>query len=82
MSSATRAGPGWFGKLDRYGAIGKDKAADMVLLDRNPLEDIAATRTIRAVILRGTVHERAALDAMLSRARAQVAAWNAVAAVF
>jgi len=82
LSSATRAGPGWFGKLDRYGAIGKDKAADMVLLDRNPLEDIAATRTIRAVILRGTVHERAALDAMLSRARAQVAAWNAVAAVF
>jgi imidazolonepropionase-like amidohydrolase len=79
LSSATRAGPQWFDKLDRYGAIAKDKAADMVLLDRNPLEDIEATRTIRAVILRGTVHDRAALDAMLSRARAQVAAWNAQA---
>jgi imidazolonepropionase-like amidohydrolase len=79
LSSATRAGPGWFGKLDRYGAIGKERAADMVLLDRNPLDDIQATRTIRAVILRGTVHDRTALDAMLSRARAQVAAWNAQA---
>ena len=76
LSSATRAGPGWFGKLDRYGAIGKDKAADMVLLDRNPLEDIQATRSIHAVILRGTLYDRAALDGMLSRARAQVAAWN------
>ena len=54
----------------------------MVLLDRNPLEDIEATRTIRAVILRGTVHDRAALDAMLSRARAQVAAWNEQAKEF
>ncbi len=44
LSSATRAGPAWFGKLDRYGAIGKNKAADMVLLDRNPLQDIEATR--------------------------------------
>jgi hypothetical protein len=51
----------------------------MVLLDRNPLQDIAATRAIHAVILRGTLHDRAALDAMLSRARAQVAAWNAQA---
>lgn len=79
LASATRAGPGWFGKLDRYGAIAAGKAADMVLLARNPLEDIEATRTIYAVVLRGTVHDRAALDAMLRRVRAQVAAWNAQA---
>ena len=80
LSSATRAGPAWFGKLDRYGAISKNKAADMVLLDRNPLEDIEATRTIRAVVLRGRLHDRAALDRMLSQVRAQVAAWDAQAA--
>ncbi len=80
LSSATRTGPAWFGRLDRHGAIGKNKAADMVLLDRNPLEDIEATRTIRAVVLRGKLHDRAALDRMLSQARAQVAAWNAQAA--
>lgn len=73
LSSATRAGPAWFDRLDRYGAIGSGKAADLVLLDRNPLEDIGATRAIRAVILRGTVHDRAALDRMLSETRAKVA---------
>lgn len=77
LSAATRAGPAWFGALDRYGSIDRGKAADMVLLDRNPLEDIAATRAIHAVILRGTVHDRAALDRMLAETRAKVAAWNA-----
>ena len=76
LSSATRAGPAWFGELNGYGAIDKSKAADMVLLDRNPLADIGATRAIRAVILRGTLHDRASLDRMLSEARSKVAAWN------
>lgn len=79
LSSATRAGPAWFGKLDQYGAIEQGKAADLVLLDRNPLEDIRATRAIRAVILRGVIHDRAALDRLLAETRAKVAAWNAQA---
>ena len=77
LASATRAGPDWFGRLDRYGAIEAGKAADLVLLDANPLEDIRATRAIHAVVLRGAVHERADLDRMLDQARRQVAAWNA-----
>lgn len=80
LASATRAGPAWFGKLDRFGAVAPGKAADLVLLDRNPLEDIGATRAIHAVILRGTVYDRAALDRMLADTRARVAAWNAEAA--
>lgn len=77
LSSAIRSGPAWFGKLSQYGSIDRGKAADMVLLDRNPLEDIRATRAIRAVILRGTAYDRAALDRMLADTRAKVAAWNA-----
>ncbi len=77
LAAATRAGPAWFGTLDRFGSIARGKAADIVLLDRNPLEDIAATRAIRTVIMRGTVHDRAALDRMLADTRAKVAAWNA-----
>jgi hypothetical protein len=80
LVSATRAGPAWFGKLDHYGAVETGKAADLVLLDRNPLEDIAATRAIRAVVLRGAAYDRAALDKMLADTRAKVAAWNAAAA--
>ena len=77
LSSATRAGPAWFGKLERYGDVATGKAADMVLLDRNPLQDIKATRAIRAVILRGIVYDREALDRMLSETRRKVARWNA-----
>lgn len=77
LSSATRAGPSWF-HLDTYGAVGAGRVADLVLLDGNPLEDIAATRSIRAVILRGTPHDRAALDRMLANTRDKVAAWNKV----
>jgi hypothetical protein len=50
-----------------------------VSLTRNPLSDIAATRAIDPVILRGTVHDRAALDTMLADTKARVAAWDAAA---
>jgi imidazolonepropionase-like amidohydrolase len=80
LASATRAGPAWFGRLDRHGAIAPGKAADIVLLTGNPLEDIAATRAIDTVVLRGKVHDRAALDAMLAGTRAKVAAWKAAEA--
>lgn len=81
LSAATRAGPAWFGRLDRYGAILPGMAADLVLLDRNPLKDIAATRAIRAVVMNGKVHDRAALDTMLAEAKGKVAAWNAAEAI-
>jgi imidazolonepropionase-like amidohydrolase len=77
LVAATRAGPQWFGTLDRYGAVEAGKAADLVLLERNPLQDIEATRAIDTVILRGQVLDRAALDALLTEAKAKVAAWDA-----
>ena len=80
LASATRAGPAWFGKLDRYGGVAAGKAADLVLLKHNPLEDIGATRDIDTVIMRGHVYDRAALDGMLAKTKAQVAAWSAEAA--
>jgi len=80
LAAATRAGPAWLGKLDRYGSVEVGKAADLVLLDRNPLADIRATRAIHTVVLRGSVYDRAALDTMLADTRAKVAAWDAQAA--
>lgn len=80
LASATRAGPAWFGWLDRYGAIKPGMAADLVLLERNPLEDMAATRAIDTVLMRGQVFDRAALDTMLADTKAKVAAWNEIAA--
>ena len=80
LASATRAGPAWFGWLERYGAVKPGMAADLVLLSKNPLDDIAATRAIDTVVMRGEVLDRAALDKMLADTRAKVMAWNAEAA--
>ena len=43
--------------------------ADLVLLDGNPLADIANVRRIRAVVLAGRLLDRAALDALLAQVR-------------
>ncbi len=59
-------------KLDKYGVVERGHIADMVLLEKNPLDDIRNTERIAAVVLRGTYFSRADLDAV--RARAQLEA--------
>jgi len=56
-----------------------DLDAFMKILDRNPVQDIAATRAIRGVVLRGRYFDRAALDRMLEAAKAKVAKAEATA---
>lgn len=72
LATATLAGPKWFGVLDHYGSIGVGKQADLVLLDRNPLQDIAATQSVNTVILRGVVEDRSTLDRLLAEAKTKV----------
>ena len=50
------------------GTIGPGKNADLVLLDANPLDDVANTKRIAAVVARGRFLDRAALDAILANA--------------
>ena len=49
--------------LDRLGTVAVGKSADFLVLEANPLEDIANTRRISTVYLRGTEINRAALKA-------------------
>jgi imidazolonepropionase-like amidohydrolase len=49
------------------GTVEKGKLADLVLLDANPLDEIANTRKIHAVFLRGKLLDRAALDQLLAK---------------
>lgn len=60
-------------KLDQYGVVEADHAADLVLLDANPLEDIRNTRRISAVVYAGRYYSRADLDKMLRQVREQAA---------
>jgi imidazolonepropionase-like amidohydrolase len=61
----------FLGKNAAMGTVASGKAADLVLLDASPLEDIRNTRRIYAVVLRGRLLNRAKLDQMLEQAKRQ-----------
>jgi imidazolonepropionase-like amidohydrolase len=64
----------FLGVTDSLGTVARGKVADLVLLDANPLAEIANTKRIRAVIQGGRLLDLRAIDAMLARARARAAA--------
>lgn len=83
LAAATRLPAQWLGVDGDRGTIEAGKRADLVLLDADPLADIANTRRIAGVFLSGRYLSRAALDAMMADlARRNTAAkpqfdWNA-----
>jgi imidazolonepropionase-like amidohydrolase len=50
-------------RLDQLGQVAAGKSADFIVLDANPLDDIANVRKINAVYLRGVAVDRAGLRA-------------------
>ncbi len=67
LQTATRNPALYFGTLTLMGTIEKGKAADLVILDANPLDDIGNIRKIRAVVMRGKYYSREMLDAFESK---------------
>ena len=65
LQTATRNPAEFMDRLADLGTVERGKLADLVLLDANPLDDIANTRRIRAVVLAGRYLDRAALDRLL-----------------
>lgn len=65
LRAATIAPARTFAMQDSLGAIAVGQLADLVLLDRNPLDDIRATTSIHGVLLDGAYLDRGALDALL-----------------
>jgi imidazolonepropionase-like amidohydrolase len=58
-------GPKFFGLDQFYGTIEKGKIADLIILDKNPLEKIENTRTVISVINRGKVYGKEKINNML-----------------
>jgi len=66
LQTATLNPAKFLGEEKELGTIEQGKWADLVLLDRNPLDDIANTQRIAAVIVNGRYLSRAELDKMLA----------------
>jgi len=79
LRAATLGPAELLGATDSLGTVGAGKVADIVLLEANPLEDIANTRQIRAVIANGRIVDRPALDGLLAEAEAFAASEQATA---
>ena len=69
LQAATLNAATFLGKQSDYGTIQKGKVADVVLLEANPLDDIANTQKIRGVVVAGRFLDQAALSRMLESAK-------------
>jgi len=65
LQTATINPARFFDRTADLGTIDHGKLADLVVLDRNPLDDIANTRAIADVIADGQLYTRAELDGIL-----------------
>jgi len=65
LQAATKNSAEFLGKLRTQGTIEQGKFADLLLLGANPLDDIHNTQKIRALVLRGKLWDRTALDGLL-----------------
>ncbi len=70
LQAATKRPAEFLGKQRTQGTVEQGKIADLVLLDADPLADIHNTQRIDAVILRGKLLDRKALDEILAKEEA------------
>jgi imidazolonepropionase-like amidohydrolase len=68
LQAATRNAAIVMNQASDLGTVEIGKYADLAILDADPLKDIANTTRIRAVIVRGRLFRRDALDALLAEA--------------
>ena len=65
LEAATVRPAQFFGRSGEMGTVEVGRLADLVLLSRNPLDDIANTRSVLAVVSKGELLSREELDALV-----------------
>ena len=68
LRTATLNPARYFEKTSEFGAVAPGMAADLVLIDGNPLVDVRNARRISGVVVNGRYLDRRALDGMLAQA--------------
>jgi imidazolonepropionase-like amidohydrolase len=69
LRAATLAGARYLGLDKDLGSIEKGKLADLVVLDRNPLENIRHSDSVRMVMMNGRLYDASTLDEIGTRER-------------
>ena len=76
LQTATINPATYLGIDKRKGTIEPGKEADLILLEKNPLEDIKNTRTIKAVYTHDKFYNREQLDKLLNEVKIIAGAEN------
>jgi imidazolonepropionase-like amidohydrolase len=69
LQTATLNPARYFNLSQTAGSVASGRRADLVLLDGNPLTDIANVQRIRAVVMAGRFLDRNELDTLLAQAK-------------
>jgi tetratricopeptide (TPR) repeat protein len=72
LQAATSGAAAFMKKTADFGTLEEGKVASIVLLSDNPLENISNTRTIEAVIQRGQLYDKPALEQLLASVKKEV----------
>jgi imidazolonepropionase-like amidohydrolase/Tol biopolymer transport system component len=75
LDSATIAGARYLGMDKDIGSLERGKLADLVVLDKNPLENIRNSDSIRSVMLNGRLYDAATLNQIAPDARPRPPFW-------
>ena len=75
LRAATLHGADAIGHARDFGSLEAGKLADLQILDRNPLDDIRNTNTIRWVMKNGRLYDGSTLDEIWPRTKALPRQW-------
>ena len=73
LTAGTSEPARYFEQVGEFGTIVEGASADLVLLEENPLEDIANSRSIAGVMVRGDWWPRSRIDEELATLQAEYA---------
>ncbi len=73
LAAATRNAHEFFGTIDKSGTVQKGRAADLILLNTNPLDNIEATKNRAGVMLKGKWYTQAELNRWLDEIAPKIA---------